>query len=29
MPRLAISGTEDSKNVEWLEKVTDAQYDAL
>jgi quercetin dioxygenase-like cupin family protein len=25
---LAITGTVDGKNVEWMEKVTDAQYDA-
>lgn len=25
---LAVTGTVDGKNVEWMEKVTDAQYDA-
>nr|WP_244197656.1 cupin domain-containing protein [Caballeronia ptereochthonis] len=28
MTHLAITGTVDGKNVNWMEKVTDAQYDA-
>jgi hypothetical protein len=28
MTHLAISGTADGKNVNWMEKVSDAQYSA-
>jgi hypothetical protein len=28
MTRLAVTGTVDGKNVEWMEKVTDEQYNA-
>jgi hypothetical protein len=28
MTHLAVTGTVDGKNVEWMEKVTDEQYNA-
>ena len=28
MTHLAVTGTADGKNVEWMEKVTDEQYNA-